>query len=56
MALALARTLVEHGRYDREAVRRAYVAWLESDPFDCGATIAAGLTGRLNPDSQATAH
>lgn len=53
MALSLARTLVEHGRYDREEVRRAYVAWLESDPFDCGATIAAGLTGRSNPDSQA---
>ena len=53
LALALARTLVEHGRYDREAVRRAYVSWLESDPFDCGATIAAGLTGRSNPESQA---
>jgi ADP-ribosylglycohydrolase len=53
LALTLARTLVEHGRYDREAVRRAYVSWLESDPFDCGATIAAGLTGRSNPESQA---
>ena len=53
LALALARTLVERGRYDREAVRRAYVSWLESGPFDCGATIAAGLTGRSNPDSQA---
>jgi len=53
LALALARTLAEYGRYDREAVRRAYVSWLESGPFDCGATIAAGLTGRSNPDSQA---
>lgn len=53
LALTLARTLVERGRYDREAVRRAYVSWLESGPFDCGTTIAAGLTGRSNPDSQA---
>ncbi len=45
LALMLARTLVERGRYDREAARRAYVRWLESGPFDCGNTIAAGLTG-----------
>ena len=53
LALMLARTLVEHGRYDAEAVRRAYVFWLDSDPFDCGNTILAGLTGRPNSRSQA---
>lgn len=53
LALMLARSLVEHGRYDQEAVRRAYVYWLESRPFDCGNTIAAGLTGPPNRRSQA---
>ncbi len=53
LALMLARTLVECGRYDREAVRKAYVFWLESDPFDCGLTILRGLTGRPNRRSQA---
>ena len=53
LALTLARTLVEHGRYDPDALRKAYVSWLESEPFDCGATIVAGLTGRPNVGSQA---
>lgn len=53
MALALARSLVEFGRYDSAAVKAAYVAWLDSRPFDCGATVAAGLRGRPNPESQA---
>lgn len=53
LALMLARTLVVRPRYDRNAARRAYVWWLESGPFDCGNTIAAGLTGRPNTRSQA---
>jgi ADP-ribosylglycohydrolase len=53
MALSLARTLVERGRYDPEEARKAYVFWLESGPFDCGGTIFRGLRGRPNPDSQA---
>ena len=53
LALMLARTLVEHARYDREAARQAYVWWLGSGPFDCGNTIAAGLTGPPNAASQA---
>ncbi|MCY4019413.1 MAG: ADP-ribosylglycohydrolase family protein [Chloroflexi bacterium] len=53
MALALARSLAEHGHYDREAVRVAYVRWLDSDPFDCGMTVANGLRGRHNRKSQA---
>ena len=53
MALMLARTLVEQGRYDQDAVRQAYVWWLESGPFDCGTTVAAGLSGPPNPESQA---
>ncbi len=53
MALALARTLVERGTYDPEAVRRAYVAWLDSGPFDCGNTVRRGLRGEPDPLSQA---
>ena len=33
--------------------RKAYVSWLDSEPFDCGATIGSALRGRLNPTSQA---
>ena len=53
MALSLARVLVDEGRYDREAARQAYVDWLESGPFDCGYTVASGLQGHHNPESQA---
>ena len=53
MALMLARSLVNQGRFDREAVRQAYIDWLESGPFDCGYTVKGGLQGRHNPRSQA---
>ncbi len=53
LALSLARLLVRLRRYDPEEARKAYVSWLDSDPFDCGATIAGGLRGAPNPDSQA---
>lgn len=53
MALMLARSLVEQGRYKQEATRKAYIFWLESRPFDCGYTVASGLQGRHNPESQA---
>jgi len=53
MALALARMLAERGTYDSNAALRAYQFWFDSDPFDCGMTIATGLRGRPNPDSQA---
>ncbi|MDH4038704.1 MAG: ADP-ribosylglycohydrolase family protein [Candidatus Krumholzibacteria bacterium] len=53
MALALARSLVATGSFDVEAVRAAYVAWMDSGPFDVGKTVAASLYGFPNPDSQA---
>ena len=53
LALALARSLVTRGGYDRDAVRAAYVEWLDSHPFDVGATVSSGLRGRPNPNSQA---
>ena len=53
LALMLARTLVEHGRFDQERVRDAYVFWLDSGPFDVGHTTRSGLRGRPILDSQA---
>lgn len=53
MALALARSLVDLGRYDAKAVKVAYVDWLASDPFDVGNTVRGGLIGEHKPDSQA---
>jgi ADP-ribosyl-[dinitrogen reductase] hydrolase len=53
MALALARMLAEKGKYDPEGARKAYVAWLNSGPFDCGMTCSSGLRGRPNHKSQA---
>ena len=53
MALLLARSLVSLGKFDQEEARKAYVFWLDSDPFDCGNAIRSGLTGRHIPDSQA---
>lgn len=53
MALVLARMLVERATYDVDAARSAYVFWLNSAPFDCGATVSSGLRGRLNSESQA---
>lgn len=53
MALILARTLVDEGTFDKEAVLGGYRYWLDSEPFDCGFTVSSGLRGRLNHDSQA---
>ncbi len=43
LALALARSLVDAGRFDDEAVARAYVDWLASQPFDIGSTTRQAL-------------
>jgi ADP-ribosylglycohydrolase/fructose-1,6-bisphosphatase/inositol monophosphatase family enzyme len=44
LALMLARSLIAMGRHDEEEVARAYGHWLESAPFDCGATIRQALS------------
>jgi ADP-ribosylglycohydrolase/fructose-1,6-bisphosphatase/inositol monophosphatase family enzyme len=53
MALALARTIVARGGFEREAAGDAYRAWLRSSPFDVGGTVSAALRDRPNPASQA---
>ena len=53
MALMLVRMLIERGTYDSDAAFNSYRFWYDSDPFDCGITIAAGLGGQPDYDSQA---
>lgn len=53
MALMLAKSLLEQGTYHPDAALDAYRFWIGSQPFDCGATISAGLHGMPNTDSQA---
>jgi ADP-ribosyl-[dinitrogen reductase] hydrolase len=53
MALALARSILDRGRFDRTAAAEAYHSWLRSDPFDVGGTVAAALRDQANPASQA---
>lgn len=53
MVLMLARSLVDRGTFDVDAVRGRYIFWLESGPFDCGTTLSGSLRGRTNPESQA---
>jgi ADP-ribosylglycohydrolase len=53
MALALARSLRENGRFDPEAVLRAYRDWLRTDPADVGNTVRGSLTGHPDRESQA---
>ena len=53
MALALARVLVRHKRYDPALALDAYIGWLSSGPFDCGFTTRSGLLGKRDWNSQA---
>jgi ADP-ribosylglycohydrolase len=53
MALALARSIISSGRYDRKIAKLFYINWMNSSPFDMGCTCAAGLSGEPNPESQA---
>ncbi len=53
MALALARSIVSLGRFERGAALEAYLGWLHTSPFDVGRTVGAALRDRPNPASQA---
>lgn len=53
LALALARSIIRKKSYDANDVYTSYQRWYHSDPFDCGGTIAQGLRGYPNGDSQA---
>jgi ADP-ribosylglycohydrolase/fructose-1,6-bisphosphatase/inositol monophosphatase family enzyme len=53
MALALARSILARGRFERETTAEAYRSWQRSSPFDVGGTVAAALRDHPNPESQA---
>ena len=55
MALALARAIAGKSKYDKDAVRAAYVEWLRSNPFDCGNTVHSSLMGSPIPTARPTA-
>jgi ADP-ribosyl-[dinitrogen reductase] hydrolase len=40
MALALARMLADRGEYNVDQARQGYLLWLNSHPFDRGATVS----------------
>jgi ADP-ribosyl-[dinitrogen reductase] hydrolase len=44
MALSLARTILDKGRYDVEKVARSYARWFKSPPFDWGGTTEKALS------------
>ena len=51
LALALARTLLETGSYDREAIAAAYGDWYASGPFDIGRTIRQALSAAASAEA-----
>lgn len=51
-AILLARDLAERGSYDLAAVKVAYLYWMGTKPFCCGATICSAFNGELRPESQ----
>lgn len=54
LALALARSIVARGGYDSQAASQCYREWLDSQPFDVGATTRRGIHGE--PDSKSEAN
>ncbi len=53
LALALARSIVAQSGYAPQAAFAAYREWLESKPFDVGATTRRGILGEPDHESQA---
>jgi ADP-ribosylglycohydrolase len=53
LALALARSIVAQGGYAPQAAFAAYREWLDSNPFDVGATTRRGILGEPDHASQA---
>ncbi len=53
MALLLARLLIKEETYNPIHALQEYQYWISSNPFDCGMTIAKGLSGQPDAQSQA---
>ena len=52
MALMLARSIVNEGIYDMPAVRKAYLEWYLSNPFDIGNQTERGLIKNSNTSAE----
>jgi ADP-ribosylglycohydrolase/fructose-1,6-bisphosphatase/inositol monophosphatase family enzyme len=52
LALSLGRTILARGGYDAAAAFESYREWLQSRPFDVGATTRRGIEGRPDAESQ----
>lgn len=55
LALALARSVIAQGRYEKDDVFAAYQTWFHSHPFDIGTTTTAALSRRSHRDSGTSA-
>ncbi len=55
LALMLARSLVQAGKYDAEAAVRAYHYWYRTKPFDCGVATGQALSSITRSDLAAGA-
>jgi ADP-ribosylglycohydrolase len=53
MALAVARSILDAGRFDAGSALAAYRRWMDSGPFDAGRTVSGALRGRPVAGSQA---
>jgi ADP-ribosyl-[dinitrogen reductase] hydrolase len=53
MALALARSIIDVGRFSADGALESYRRWIDSDPFDVGGTVSRALAGVPVPASQA---
>ncbi len=53
LALALARSLIEVGDYEGDAVARAYATWYSSSPFDMGSTTSMAFSAAARATSEA---
>jgi len=53
MAIMMIQSILKHGSYSQDLVRKSYQRWRNAGPEDIGITICGALDGRMNPNSQA---
>lgn len=53
MVIMMIQSMLSHGSYSQNLVRKAYQRWRNAGPEDIGITICGALDGRMNPNSQA---
>lgn len=55
LCLTLARSLIEHGKFNENAIAGAYGAWYESHPFDIGTTTSQAFSAAARTKSKPAA-